>query len=626
MLKIDDLKVVLDADAGLVRAIDGLTLAIERGETFALVGESGCGKSMTALALMRLLPDNGAITNGNVELEGQDVLALPESRMRAVRGGRIGMIFQEPSTSLNPVMRVGEQVVEAIEAHTALRGNAARAKAIDWMRKVGIPEPERRFDEYPFRLSGGQKQRVMIAMTLACEPDFLIADEPTTALDVTIQAQILELLKQLQKEQGMGLLLITHDLAVVSGMARRVALMYAGQIIEVAEADEFFAAPKHPYARLLLQALPDTNKRGQALAAIAGTVPALSQTFEGCRFAPRCDRVFDACHGTRPELLGLGPGLGQRSVRCLLYSGGSHPDPLPQAGEGGAAGTSLPLPPVRDEATLAPPLLEVRNLRVSFPVRRGLLQRPRGTFRAVDGVSFAIQPGRTLALVGESGCGKTTTGKAIVQLLRGQAVIEGQALLDGQDLFALDADALRTARRSVQIIFQDPFASLNPRMRVFDILEEGLQALRPEMDAAARRARLEGLVDQVGLRRDALQRYPHEFSGGQRQRIAIARALAVQPKLIVCDEPTSALDVSVQAQILNLLRQLQHELGISYLFITHNIGVVEYIADEIAVMNRGRIEEAGQTGAVLAQPRARYTRTLLEAVPKIAQAHARRVG
>jgi peptide/nickel transport system ATP-binding protein len=616
MLKIDDLKVALDADAGLVKAIDGLTLSIERGETFALVGESGCGKSMTALALMRLLPDNGAITHGNVELEGQDVLSLPESRMRAVRGGRIGMIFQEPSTSLNPVMRVGEQIVEAIETHTALRGGAARAKAIEWMRKVGIPEPERRFDEYPFRLSGGQKQRVMIAMTLASEPDFLIADEPTTALDVTIQAQILELLKQLQKEQGMGLLLITHDLAVVSGMAQRVALMYAGQIIEVAEAREFFAAPKHPYARLLLQALPDTNKRGVALAAIAGTVPALSQTFEGCRFAPRCDRVFDDCHGTRPELL----ELGQRSVRCLLYAGA----PGTQAEQGAdnfEAALSLPLPPAegRDESSpdAAPSLLEVRNLRVSFPIRRGLLQRAYGAFIAVDGVSFAIKPGRTLALVGESGCGKTTTGKAIVQLLRGRAVVEGQALLDGKDLFTLEADAVRVARRSVQIIFQDPFASLNPRMRVFDILEEGLQALRPEMDAAARRARLEGLVDQVGLRRDALQRYPHEFSGGQRQRIAIARALAVQPKLIVCDEPTSALDVSVQAQILNLLRQLQRELGISYLFITHNIGVVEYIADEIAVMNRGRIEEAGVTREVLQEPSSQFTKSLLAAVPRV---------
>ena len=618
MLKVEDLEVALDADAGLVKAIDGLTLAVQRGETFALVGESGCGKSMTALALMRLLPDNGAIVNGDVELEGVDVLALPESRMRAVRGGRIGMIFQEPSTSLNPVMRIGEQIVEAIEAHTELRGAAARAKAIEWLRKVGIPEPERRFDEYPFRMSGGQKQRVMIAMTLASEPDFLIADEPTTALDVTIQAQILELLKQLQQEQGMGLLLITHDLAVVSGMAHRVALMYAGQIIEVATAQEFFAAPKHPYARLLLQALPDTRKRGDSLAAIAGTVPALSQEFAGCRFAPRCDRAFGDCPGTRPALI----DLGTRSVRCLLYRDGDV---------GGAAGSAektkadVPDPtalrfeaPVRSAPTVAAPLLEVQNLRVSFPIRRGLLQRAHGAFIAVDDISFDIAPGRTLALVGESGCGKTTTGKAILQLLRGLAVIEGRALLGGKDLFTLEADALLSARRSVQIIFQDPFASLNPRMRVFDILEEGLQALRPEMDATARRARLESLVDQVGLRRDALQRYPHEFSGGQRQRIAIARALAVQPRLIVCDEPTSALDVSVQAQILNLLRELQRELGVTYLFITHNLGVVEYIADEVAVMNRGRIEEAGDIGEVLLRPRSRYTQVLLDAVPRIA--------
>ena len=300
MLKIDELKVALDADAGLIKAIDGLTLSIKRGETFALVGESGCGKSMTALALMRLLPDNGRVTQGQVALEGQDVLALPESQMRAVRGGKIGMIFQEPATSLNPVMRVGDQIVEAIEAHTSLRGAAARAKAIEWMGKVGIPEPERRIDEYPFRLSGGQKQRVMIAMTLAAEPDFLIADEPTTALDVTIQAQILDLLKRLQKEQGMGLLLITHDLAVVSGMADRVALMYAGQIIEVATAKEFFRAPQHPYARLLLNALPDATKRGGTLAAIAGTVPPLWQVFSGCRFAPRCDRVMPECHDTQP--------------------------------------------------------------------------------------------------------------------------------------------------------------------------------------------------------------------------------------------------------------------------------------------------------------------------------------
>jgi peptide/nickel transport system ATP-binding protein len=609
MLNIDNLKVALDADAGLVKAIDGLTLSIRRGETFALVGESGCGKSMTALALMRLLPDNGNVTHGHVALEGDDVLALPESGMRAVRGGRIGMIFQEPSTSLNPVMRVGDQIVEAIEAHTALRGSAARAKAIEWLGKVGIPEPERRIDEYPFRLSGGQKQRVMIAMTLACEPDFLIADEPTTALDVTIQAQILDLLKRLQKEQGMGLLLITHDLAVVSGMAHRVALMYAGQIIEVADAADFFAAPKHPYARLLLRALPASDKRGDALAAIPGTVPPLWQEFAGCRFAPRCDRVFEACHTTRPELI----DMGARSVRCLLYRDGRTPASM--VGEGAESSLKFSAP----EVTLPPalPLLEVRHLSVRFPIRKGLLQRTVGAFTAVDDVSFDLAPGQTLALVGESGCGKTTTGKAIVQLLRGQAQIDGEALFAGQDLFALDGDALRAARRQVQIIFQDPFASLNPRMRVLEILEEGLQALRPEMTAAARRASLERLVDQVGLRRDALERYPHEFSGGQRQRIAIARALAVAPKLIVCDEPTSALDVSVQAQILNLLKQLQRELGVSYLFITHNIGVVEYIADQMVVMNRGRIEEGGAARAVLEHPRSAYTRTLLAAVPRI---------
>jgi peptide/nickel transport system ATP-binding protein len=613
MLKIDDLKVALDADAGLVRAIDGLSLAIRRGETFALVGESGCGKSMTALALMRLLPDNGRITQGGIAIDDADILALPESRMRSVRGGKIGMIFQEPGTSLNPVMRVGEQIVEAIETHTALRGDAARAKAIEWLRRVGIPEPESRIDEYPFRMSGGQKQRVMIAMVLAAEPDFLVADEPTTALDVTIQAQILDLLRDLQREQGMGLLLITHDLAVVSGMAQQVALMYAGQIIEVASAEEFFSEPRHPYARLLLRALPDSAKRGAALAAIAGTVPPMWQDFTGCRFAPRCDRAREVCHSALVPMTQQGP----RSVRCLIYRDGATSAAWGQ----GAASAEVEVAP-RAQAAAGQTLLDIQHLSVRFPIRRGLLQRAHGAFTAVDDVSFRIAAGQTLALVGESGCGKTTTGKAIVQLLRHQALIEGQALLDGQDLFSLSGDALREARRSVQIIFQDPFASLDPRMRVFDILEEGLLALRPELDAGARRANIEAIVEQVGLRRDALERYPHEFSGGQRQRIAIARALAVNPRLIVCDEPTSALDVSVQAQILNLLRDLQRELKVSYLFITHNIGVVEYIADHIAVMQRGRIEEAGVAQEVLARPASAYTRTLLAAVPRIVASYA----
>ena len=611
MLEIKNLKVELDAEAGLVRAIDGMRLTLQRGETFALVGESGCGKSMTALALMRLLPENGWIAEGDILVDGQDVVSLPESGMRSVRGGRIGMIFQEPSTSLNPVMKVGDQLVEAIETHTALRGQAAREKAVDWLRKVGIPEPERRIDDYPFRMSGGQKQRVMIAMTLAAEPDYIVADEPTTALDVTIQAQVLELLKQLQQEHGLGLLLITHDLAVVSGMAHRVALMYAGQIVEVATAAEFFSAPKHPYAQALLRALPDATRRGHSLSAIAGTVPPLTQTFTGCRFAPRCDRALPECGSTLPDLWAQ---EGTREVRCLLHAPGrvAAAPVVAEASPSVAAGpTASPAGEV---------LLDVQDLRVRFPIRGGLLQRAKGWFDAVDGVSYQVRAGETLALVGESGCGKTTSGKAIVQLLRGTATIEGRALLGGRNLFELQGESLRDARREIQIIFQDPFASLDPRMRVFDILEEGLLSLAPEMGQIERRQRLEQLADQVGLRKDALERYPHEFSGGQRQRIAIARALAVRPRLIVCDEPTSALDVSVQAQILNLLKSLQQELGIAYLFITHNIGVVEYIADRVAVMRAGRIVEQGACADVLTRPQDPYTRRLIDAVPRLVTA------
>nr|WP_295075607.1 ABC transporter ATP-binding protein [uncultured Roseateles sp.] len=626
MLTIDKLSVTLDADAGQVHAIDQMRLTLQRGETLALVGESGCGKSMTALALMRLLPDAGRISGGRLLLDEQDLFALPEAQMRAVRGGRIGMIFQEPSTSLNPVLRIGAQMVEAIQAHTRWRGVEARRKAIDWLKRVGIPEPERRIDAYPHQLSGGQKQRVMIAMTLAAEPDYLIADEPTTALDVTIQAQILDLLRELQRERRLGVLLITHDLAVVAGMAHQVALMYAGQIIEVAAAATFFAQPRHPYARLLLQALPDAAKRGERLAAIAGTVPPLWTKFQGCRFAPRCDRAWAQCHAQAPALDVLPQALAgepQQSpqpqpheVRCWLYS---HAD--------GAAQPALPpaelqLRPATTTAAAVPeaddkPLLEVRNLSVRFALKRGWWGGAQTYFNAVDDVSYVIQPGKTLALVGESGCGKTSSGKAIVQLLRRSAQLEGQALLEGQDLFQLHGQALQQARRAVQIIFQDPFASLNPRLRVSDVLEEGLLALRPDLDARQRRQNLEQLLDQVGLRRDALQRWPHEFSGGQRQRLAIARALAVEPRLIVCDEPTSALDVSVQAQILNLLRDLQRERGLAFLFITHNIGVVEYVADEVAVMQAGRIVETGPCASVLAAPQQRYTRELLAAVPRL---------
>jgi peptide/nickel transport system ATP-binding protein len=617
MLQIERLNTVLDTDHGLVRAVEDLALSIGPGETFALVGESGCGKSMTALSILRLLPDNGRVVDGEIRVGDTDIVQLPEARMRDVRGRRVSIIFQEPATSLNPVMTVGDQIAEVIERHASIKGAAAREKSIEWLQRVGIPEPERRIDEYPFQLSGGQKQRVMIAIALAAEPDLVIADEPTTALDVTIQKQILDLLKSLQAERGMAMLLITHDLGIVSEMAHSVALMYAGQIVELARTDEFFARPLHPYAQMLFAAIPDTGKRGRPLAAIAGTVPRLDREFEGCRFADRCPQAFDACRGTPPAL--YEPRHGHR-VRCLLYR---DPSAAP-ADEGRAAERHVEVSaraagPV-EAAAPAQTLLDVRDYRVWFPIRKGLLKRTVGYVKAVDGVSFSIAPARSLALVGESGCGKTTIGKAILQLLRGIARIEGTALLDGQRLEVLDGEALRRARRQMQIIFQDPFASLNPRMRVAEIMEEGVASLRPEIGAGERRERVVELLKKVGLHADAVSRYPHEFSGGQRQRIAIARALAVEPRLIICDEPTSALDVSVQAQILNLLAQLQRELGVAYLFITHNFGVVEYLAHDIAVMQAGRIVEAGPAEQVLERPRHEYTQTLLAAVPRLARA------
>lgn len=611
MMDIRNLTTDLETDSALVRAVDALSLTIARGETFALVGESGCGKSMTALSLLRLLPDNGRVTGGQVDLDSTDVLALPESRMREFRGRKISMIFQEPATSLNPVMTVGRQIREVIERHTALRGQASAAKAIDWLRRVGLDAPERRAEGYPFQLSGGQKQRVMIAIALAAEPDVLVADEPTTALDVTIQAQILALLQDLQRSQAMALLLITHDLAIVSQMAHRVALMYAGQVVEVASAADFFARPLHPYAANLLAALPDASKRGQRLASIPGVVPALSQTFAGCRFADRCQDAADLCRSAPPQLHEHARG---HAVRCFIYEGALRRDHASR--NVAPAFTSAPQdqPATPSAAT---PLLAVRDYKVWFPIRKGLLQRTVGFVKAVDGVSFEVHTGRTLALVGESGSGKTTVGKALLQLLRGQAQIAGSAVLQGQPLDALQGAALRAARRTAQIVFQDPFASLNPRMRVNEILEEGVASLHPEVDARARHARVAALLDKVGLPAGALERYPHEFSGGQRQRLAIARALAVEPLLIVADEPTSALDVSVQAQILNLLRDLQTELGVAYLFITHNFGVVEYLAHDIAVMQGGKLVEYGAARQVLEQPQQAYTQALLKAVPRV---------
>ena len=576
---------------GAVRVVDGVSFQVAAGETYALLGESGCGKSITALSLMRLLPDGGRVASGSVRLGETDVLALPEREMRRVRGGQMAMIFQEPMLALNPVIKVGGQIGEALALHRNLAGQAASDAARALLDAVGVPDAARRLDSYPFELSGGLRQRVMIAMALAGEPELLIADEPTTALDVTIQAQVLDVLRRLKAERQMGMLLITHDLGVVAENADRVGVMYAGELVEEGARDAFFAAPQHPYSRMLFEALPRPGDGGR-LTMIPGQVPPLDGVLVGCRFAPRCPHAIARCHDESPGW----QVINDQRVRCHL------------------AGT-LPASSVREVTarTAAPAshaLLQVDGLKVHFPIRRGFVQRTVGHVRAVDDVSLDIQAGRTLALVGESGCGKTTVGKALLRLTEPTA---GSIALGGEAITARNASTLR---RQAQMVFQDPYSSLNPRMRVADILLEGMDALGVG-NAPQRRDAVAHLLRQVGLPDDAGSRYPHAFSGGQRQRIAIARALAVSPRLVICDEPTSALDVSVQAQILNLLKDLQNDLGLAYLFITHNLAVIEYLAHEVAVMYLGRIVEHGTAADVLRAPRHPYTQALVSAVPRI---------
>ena len=655
LLQINNLTTAIHTAAALAWPVDGLNLHIMKGETFALLGESGCGKSMTALSVMRLLPEAAEIASGSVCLHGEDLLLLPEAAMRGIRGRRISMIFQEPMLSLNPVMTVAEQIGEVLQRHFRLRGAAAQKRILEILNQVGIPDPARRMSEYPFQFSGGMKQRIMIAMALAGEPELLIADEPTTALDVTIQAQVLDLMRKVQRANGMSILLITHDLAVAAEMAHRVGIMYAGEIVETASRDEFFRGPAHPYSKKLLASLPGRERRRQGLrlSAIHGSVPPLSQEFIGCRFADRCEHAWELCREVAPEWITMADGAvdsvtdGHR-VRCHLFDRNSaesirghglkgaesnepgptkwriqelgvqdsvrspnSPEPDSQAG---------PAEPATKNADSC--LLSVKDLKVYFPIHKGLMRKVAGYVKAVDGVSLSIRQGKTLALVGESGCGKTTVGKSILQLIPPTA---GSVRYDGRELVGLERKRLREMRAQFQLIFQDPYSSLNPRMRIVEIIEEGIKSLNPaEMERAvagqpgkAETGKLDALLESVGLPPEAKWRYPHEFSGGQRQRIAIARALAVHPKLIICDEPTSALDVSVQAQILNLLKELQNSLGLAYLFITHNISVVEYLADEVAVMYLGRIVEYGSVDEVLNNPRHPYTQALLSAVPVI---------
>ncbi len=590
--------------------MDDISFDIAAGETFALLGESGCGKSMTALSLMRLLPDGVHLKQGAVHLTNENILMLPERDMRRIRGGRMAMIFQEPGLSLNPVMTVGAQIAETLALHQDMHGAMAEARCAELLEQVGLSDVQRRLRAYPFQLSGGMKQRVMIAMALAGQPKLLIADEPTTALDVTIQAQVLQLLRDTQQQSDMSILLITHDLGVVAQMAHRVAVMYAGQIVEQASRVQLFAHPAHPYTQKLFAALPHANK-GQALAAISGSVPALGSAGVGCRFAPRCDQAWARCHAEMPGWTKLPNGQG---VRCHLYDtdeAGTTKQPSGISASQAEQGSSSRVPPQRSSENS---LLQVENLRVHFPIHKGILQRTVGYVKAVDGVSLTIAAGRTLALVGESGCGKTTVGKALLQLVQPTA---GSVRFAGNDLVGLGAQQLHVQRAGMQMVFQDPYASLNPKMRVAEILQEGMDVLSIGKNSTERQQRIDELLDQVGLAQASKWRYPHEFSGGQRQRIAIARALAVNPSLLICDEPTSALDVSVQAQILNLLKTLQQELGLSYLFISHNLAVVEYLAHEVCVMYLGRIVERGTVAEVMRAPHHPYTRALISAVPHI---------
>ena len=677
LLEIHNLKTYFHSEGGTVKAVDGLSVKVRLGQTLGLVGESGSGKSVTSLTIMRLLPDIGAsIEAGSISFLGRDLVQLPRAEMRHVRGKDIAMIFQEPGTSLNPVYRVGDQVAEAILLHEKVSRAEARARTLKLFQEVGIPQPEMSLDKYPHEMSGGQKQRVMIAMALSCNPKLLIADEPTTALDVTIQAQILALIRKLRDERGMAILFITHDLGVIAEIADEVAVMYRGKLVEYDSVRNIFANPQHPYTKGLLACRPrlDTTRRRlptvadymqtttdddgrmvitektltpERLAEIEGRgrgrllhpeggsgssslVPSPPSSGERARVrGPSCEQPHN--HGADTSKLA---GENRQPVSVLSPP---HPHPPKAGGEGireEKTKAKEPLtPPSRGEGTRIssdlqpstlnsqssfvpanqPPLLRVENLKVYYPIKQGLLRRTVGHVKAVDGVSFHVYQGQTLGLVGESGCGKTTTGRAILKLI---PVTSGTVTFDGTDWTSLRGAELRRQRRRMQIVFQDPYSSLNPRMTVEAMLTEAMSVHRLGTSSQDRRDRAASLLEEVGLLAEHLQRYPHEFSGGQRQRLCIARSLAVEPDFLICDESVSALDVSVQAQVLNLLKDLQEKRGLTYIFISHDLSVVKFMSDMMAVMNAGVIVEFGPSDAIYANPQNDYTKKLIAAIPQ----------
>ncbi|HZF31434.1 MAG TPA: dipeptide ABC transporter ATP-binding protein [Gammaproteobacteria bacterium] len=609
VLDVRELRVTFASEAGPVPAVRGVSFALAPGRTLGIVGESGSGKTVTALAIMGLLPEHAAVT-GSVQLGGRELVGLSDRELSTVRGKHVGMIFQDPLSALTPVLNIGKQLAEGLDMHQDLSREQVRKRSVELLDLVGLPDPAERLNSYPHELSGGMRQRVMIAIAIANRPSVIIADEPTTALDVTIQAQILDALRAAQRETGAAVLMITHDLGIVAGLADDVLVMYAGRPVEYGSADDIFYRPTMPYTMGLLAAVPRPDLgKSRRLVPIEGNPPSLIGLPPGCPFAPRCPMAEDRCRESEPPLVTRG-GAGSHPVACVRADeiergrlGWSDVFPVPEDVSSVFAGVAR-----ADRKAV----LEVENLKRYFPLSGGgLLRRSIGTVKAVDGVSFDIREGETLALVGESGCGKSTT---LLEIMRLAKPAEGRIAILGHDVASLASRTDRMQIRSnLQIVFQDPLASLDPRMAIYDILAEPLTA-QGWKDAAVN-TRIGELMDLVGLNPDHVDRFPEQFSGGQRQRIAIARALAVEPKLVVLDEPVSSLDVSIQAGVINLLENLQAKLGLSYLFVSHALSVVRHMADRVAIMYLGRIVEIGDVEHVFTRPSHPYTNALLSAVP-----------
>ena len=601
LLEVSDLAVTFGAGAGAVNAVRGIGYRVDPGEVVAMVGESGSGKSAAAMAVMGLLPEHAQVS-GSVRLHGTQLIGLGDTTMSKIRGASIGMVFQDPMSALTPVYTVGDQIAEAIEVHQPGVGRAAaRRRAVELLELVGISRPAQRARAFPHELSGGERQRVVIAIAVSCDPDLLICDEPTTALDVTVQAQILDVLKTARDVTGAGVLIITHDLGVVAEFADRALVMYAGRVVESAPVQALYADRRMPYTVGLLGSVPRLDApQGTRLVPIPGAPPSAAGVEPGCPFAPRCPLAADDCRVAEPDLVEVG---SDHRAACI------HTDQV--TGRNAADIYGVHTAVTNAERVDSPTVVRVRDLVKSYPLTKGVLRRRVGEVRAVDGVSFELQQGRTLGIVGESGSGKSTTLHQILELAAPQS---GSIEVLGNDVAALTRDGRRVLRRDLQVVFQDPVASLDPRLPVFEVLAEPLRA--NGSDKSATNARVAELLELVGLRRGDALRYPAEFSGGQKQRIGIARALALQPKILALDEPVSALDVSIQAGIINLLLDLQQQFGLSYLFVSHDLSVVKHLAHTVAVMFAGEIVEQGNADEVFASPQHEYTQRLLAAVPQ----------